>query len=93
MSQLRHKFNVVLDGKQYMITTSARDISHAEIDEENPNPVNQTYRLLHAACVRLEIPDVPSDWETFADLLDDFDDLEPELGKSQVVENPTRKTV
>jgi len=90
MSQLRHKFNVVIDGKQYMITTSARDVAHAELDEEKPNPVNQTYRLLHAACKRLDIPDIPDDWEDFADLLDDFDDLEPNAG--QAAENPTQKT-
>jgi hypothetical protein len=93
MSQLRHKFRIVLDDQEHIITTSARDMANADIAGEGQNDVESTFRLLHAACVRLDIPNTPSDWASFADVLDDMEDLEPQLqGKSAQV-NPTLKRV
>jgi hypothetical protein len=94
VSQLRHRFRIVVDGTEYTIITSARDMAAAQVNEEEPNAVNQTFRLLHAACLRLSLPNIPSSWEEFADVLDDLDDLEPEAGKSNglVKANPIRAT-
>lgn len=80
MSALRHRFRLVLDGTKYELATSARDMATAEIDPAKTNPQESTFRLLHAACLRLEFPDIPSDWRDFADLIDDIDDLEPDEG-------------
>jgi len=92
MSALRHRYRLVIDGVKHEITTSARDMAAAEIDptEPNSNVAEQTFRLLHAACIRSEIPGIPSDWESFADLIDDVDDLESEAEIAPV--NPTHAT-
>ena len=84
MSTLRHRYRLVIDGTKVEITTSARDMAAAQIDPTDPNVnmAEQTFRLLHAACVRSAVPNIPTDWEEFTDLLDDVDDLEPGEGMS-----------
>ncbi len=95
MSQLRHRFRIVIDGTEYTIITSARDMAAAQVTEEDPNLVNQTFRLLHAACLRLSLPNIPSNWEAFADVLDDLEDLEPDAQQQSnglVTVNPIHAT-
>jgi hypothetical protein len=75
MSQLRHRFRIIIDGTKHEIVTSARDLTAVE-DPENANPAESTYRLIHAACIRLGLPEIPTLWHEFADLLDDMEDLE-----------------
>ena len=77
MSQLRHRFRIVIDGVKHEIVTSARDMSAIDDPEKTP-PAESTWRLIHAACIRLRLPDIPSSWEDFADRLDDMEDLEPD---------------
>lgn len=93
MSTLRHRFRLIVDGTKYEIVTSARDLAAAEIgpgvDVENTDMATATFRLLHAACVRLRLPDIPSDWESFTDLVDEVEDLEPDVGAEV---NPTHAT-
>jgi hypothetical protein len=90
MSTLRHRYRLVLDGTKFEVVTSARDMAAAQIDPSNPNAnfAEATFRLLHAACIRNNIPNIPSDWESFADLLDDVDDMEP--GEDANLPDPTR---
>lgn len=83
MSSLRHRFSIVLDGTEHEIVTSARDMAHVETDA-SANAAEQTFRLMHAACKRLKIPGTPATWERFADLLDDFDDLETDEAQDEV---------
>lgn len=92
MSTLRHRFRLVVDGTKYEIVTSARDLAAAEIGPGATagDLATGTFRLIHAACLRLELPGIPSEWEAFADVLDEVEDLEPD---TEAEVNPTHATV
>lgn len=75
MSQFRHRFRVTVDGVPHDLVTSARDYADAEVEAEDTAGM-KTYRLIHVALMRLGVAGVPSDFDTFVDILDDFDDLD-----------------
>lgn len=81
MSQLRHKFRIVVDGVEHEIRTSARDMAALNLNEfkEDEADMMFAFQLVHAACMRLRIEGVPADIDEFVDVLDDFDDLEPDV--------------
>jgi hypothetical protein len=80
MSTLRHRFRIVVDGEKLEVTTSARDMAAADIgpgvDLAAVNMAEQTFKLIHAACLRMQLPGIPTGWQEFADLLDDIEDLD-----------------
>ena len=82
MSEIRKRFRVAWDdGEPVDITTSARDIaaigkylpidSRGNVDMQDVLATDATvgFRLVHAALMRKEF-DVPTEFETFLDLLD-----------------------
>lgn len=89
MSALRHRYRITVDGVPHDILTSARDMAGMDFGgvEGELNPM-QIWGLLHAACMRLEVPGVPHDLDKFIDLLDEIEDLEPAT-PAEVTVNPT----
>lgn len=83
MSTFRHRFRLVIDGATYEVVTNAWDM--LDVDP-NGRPMMQTMTMVHAACIRNELP-VPHDLRKFIECLDDIDDLEAE------VTQPTDPTV
>lgn len=75
MSQFRRRIQLVIDGRTVDVVTSARDFAAADVGDEVSGMEN-VLRLAHAACIRLHVDGIPTDWETFADLLDEFVDLD-----------------
>jgi hypothetical protein len=85
MSQFRHRWRVVVDGRELEVTTSARDMAALTIDLNGDQAMmdpTQVMRMIHAALIRTEVADIPNDVDAFLDLLDDMDDLEPGEGES-----------
>lgn len=80
MSSLRHRFHVTVDGQDYEVTTSARDMANAEVADHaaNSGGIWSTFRLVHAAMLRLDLP-VPADLDAFVDVLDAVEALD-EMG-------------
>jgi len=76
MSTLRRPFRVVIDGEAHDLVTSARDMANVQGDPEELGGAMFTFAMLHAACVRLDVPGVPHDLDKFVDLLDDIDALD-----------------
>lgn len=78
MSSLRKAYRITVDGVPHDIVTSARDYAAIEVPdgEVRPSPAMQTWAVLHAACIRLEVPGIPHDVNKFVDLLDEVDDLD-----------------
>lgn len=87
MSTLRHRFRIVIDnGPPVDIVTSARDMAQIDtagvVDEDGTEVIGPggramwTWQLLHAACLRLDVPGIPHDLDKFVDLLDEIDDLD-----------------
>lgn len=92
MSLLRHRFRVVVDGKPHNVTTSARDMANSQVEEGDlrDGGVWTTFRLVHAAMLRLDLP-VPTDLDTFVDLLDEVTDLDESDAEAEP--DPTRAVV
>lgn len=92
MSSLRHRFSLVVDGTAYEITTSARDMANAEVEEGTPNTggIWTTFRLVHAAMLRLDLP-VPLDLGDFVDVLDSVEALDG--AEDSAEPDPTRAVV
>jgi hypothetical protein len=78
MSTFRKAFRLTVDGVPHDIVTSARDYAAIEVaDGDAPlSKAMTTWTMLHAACMRLEVPGIPHDVDKFIDLLDDIDDLD-----------------
>lgn len=90
MSSLRKRFRITIDGEPHDIVTSARDFAALDFDGDDKAAMStQTWAMLHAACMRLDVPGVPHDLDKFIDLLDEVDDLDGiPYGVS---ENPTQE--
>ncbi len=93
MSSLRRHFRIVIDGKTHDLVSSARDIATAEDEGLNgeTKPMLYAFAICHAAAMRLGVTGIPQDRDTFIDLIDDFEDLEPDAKDSSA--NPTPATV
>jgi hypothetical protein len=93
MSSLRRHFRIVLDGRTVDLVSSARDIASAEEEGLNgeTKPMLYAFAICHAAAIRLGVDGVPHDRDKFIDLMDDFEDLEPDARDATA--NPTRATV
>jgi hypothetical protein len=91
MTTLRHRFHVVVDGSEYEVRTSARDMANAEVDHDGPTSggVWTTFRLVHAAMLRLDLP-IPTDLDAFVDVLDEVEALD---GAESAEPDPTRAAV
>jgi hypothetical protein len=91
VSTLRKAYRITVDGEPHDIVTSARDFAMVEQPEDGTpaNPGLQTWALLHAACMRLEVSGVPHDLDKFIDLLDDVTDLDGIPNGVPELENPT----
>jgi len=76
MSTFRRPFRIVVDGEPHEIVTSARDMATVTGDPQSLGGAMFTYAMLHAACMRLDVPGVPHDLDKFIDLLDDIDTLD-----------------
>lgn len=74
MSKIRHRYRLTIDGETHEVTTNAWDM--LDMDPEG-SPMLASMTVVHAACVRNQLP-VPADLHKFIELLDDLDDLEPE---------------
>ena len=90
MSQYRHLFRVTLDGSTHDVLTSAHDFAQVQGDEAEGEPMRATFRLVHAAMVRLKVPGTPSELDRFMDLLDDIDDREPASATPTELPDPTQ---
>lgn len=77
MSSLRHRFRITVDGQPHDIVTSARDFAALDLDIDEGRPsAAVTWQMLHAACIRLDVPGIPHDIDKFIDLLDEVEDLD-----------------
>jgi hypothetical protein len=76
MSNLRKSFLIVVDGQEHKIMTTARDMAAVTVDPTEVGGAAFTFHLLHEACLRLEVPDIPPRFDDFVDLLDDLEDLD-----------------
>jgi len=79
MSTFRRRFRVVVDGVPHDIVTNARDMANIEVDPTAPGGLrgaDMTFRLIHAALMRLGVAGIPTDYDAFVDVLDDLDDLD-----------------
>lgn len=90
MSALRHRFRIVVDEQQYEIQTTARDMANAESDDEHAGGVWTTFRLVHAAALRLDLP-VPVSLDEFVDVLDEVTALDADM--ADVEPDPTHAAV
>jgi hypothetical protein len=75
MSTFRHRYRIVVDDEPHDIVTSARDFAAVQMDS-GANGADMTYLLIHTACMRLDVPGIPSDLDKFVDLLDELEDLD-----------------
>lgn len=76
MSTFRRPFRLVIDGEEHDLVTSARDMAAIQGDPQSLGGAMFTFAMLHAACMRLDVPGVPHDFDKFIDLLDDIDALD-----------------
>jgi len=90
MSTLRHRFRVEVDGQPFEIQTTARDMANAETDEEHAGGVWTTFRLVHAAMLRLDLP-VPASLDAFVDVLDEVTALDADMADAEP--DPTHAAV
>lgn len=89
MSTLRRRYRVTVDGAAHDIVTSARDYAAIEVEPDARPGAEQTWAMLHAAFIRLEVPGIPHDLGKFVDLLDDVEDLDG-VPVGVPAENPTQ---
>lgn len=92
MSTMRMRFLVVVDGEEHNITTSARDMAAVEkyLDPNVDEPdTMRTLRVIHAALVRTDAADIPTDFEAFVDLVDDLTPLDG-AGLEVAIPGPTK---
>jgi hypothetical protein len=89
------RFAVVVDGREHAVKTNARDMAAVEkyLDPSVDEPDTlRTLRVVHAALLRTDAADIPSDFDKFVDLVDDLDPLD-DVGESKVTPgtpDPTR---
>lgn len=85
------KFNVYLTGREdpLEVQTTARDFAAVPLDAANGiQPIDLSYRAVHAALRRLEVEGVPASYDEFLDTcLDGFPDL---LEGEPALLDPTR---
>jgi hypothetical protein len=100
MSEIRQRFRVAWDdGEPVEVTTSARDIAaigkylpvdkRGNVDLAHVLETDATtgFRLVHAALIRKGFDNVPSEFDTWLDLLDVCESLE---GAPPVLPDPTK---